>query len=59
MFLPTVDVGFGTTDSWSDTGIHYKSSAPFFRIGIDYNTMAKKKEKNSFYMSDFAMVSAI
>ena len=28
MFLPTVDVGFGTTDSWSDTGIHYKSSAP-------------------------------
>lgn len=48
MFLPTVDVGFGTTDSWSDTGIHYKSSAPFFRIGVDYNTMAKKKEKNSF-----------
>ena len=27
---------------------HYKSSAPFFRIGVDYNTMAKKKEKNSF-----------
>ena len=48
MFLPTVDVGFGTTDSWSDTGIHYKSSAPFFRIGVDYNTMAKKKEKNSY-----------
>lgn len=48
MFYPTVDVGFGTTDSWSDTGIHYKSSAPFFRIGVDYNTMAKKKEKNSF-----------
>lgn len=47
-FLPTADIGFGTTDSWNDTGIHYKSSAPFFRIGVDYNTMAKKKEKNSF-----------
>ncbi|WP_455584508.1 DUF6048 family protein [Bacteroides sp.] len=48
MFLPSVDVGYGTTDSWNETGIHYKSSAPFFRIGLDYNTMAKKKEKNSF-----------
>ena len=50
MFLPTVDVGFGTTDSWSDTGIHYKSSAPFFRIGVDYNTMAKKKREQQFFI---------
>lgn len=48
MFLPTAEIGFATTDSWNDTGIHYKSSAPFFRIGVDYNTMSKKKEKNSF-----------
>ena len=48
MFLPTAEIGFSTTDSWNDTGIHYKSSAPFFRIGVDYNTMSKKKEKNSF-----------
>ncbi|MFR8838901.1 DUF6048 family protein, partial [Bacteroides nordii] len=47
MFLPTAEIGFSTTDSWNDTGIHYKSSAPFFRIGVDYNTMSKKKEKNS------------
>ena len=39
----------GGTDTWSETGIHYKSkAAPFFRIGVDYNTMAKKKEKNSY-----------
>ena len=39
----------GGTDTWSETGIHYKSKmAPFFRIGVDYNTMAKKKEKNSY-----------
>lgn len=47
-FIPTVEVGYGTTDAWNDNGIHYKSSAPFFRFGIDYNTMSKKKEKNSF-----------
>lgn len=48
-FIPTVEFGMGGTDTWSETGIHYKSEpAPFFRIGVDYNTMAKKKEKNSF-----------
>ena len=48
-FIPTIEFGMGGTDTWSETGIHYKSKmAPFFRIGVDYNTMAKKKEKNSF-----------
>lgn len=48
-FIPTVEFGMGGTDTWSETGIHYKSkAAPYFRIGVDYNTMAKKKEKNSF-----------
>lgn len=48
MFMPTLEAGFGRTDTWSDTGIHYKSSAPFFRIGVDYNTKARKKERDSF-----------
>lgn len=48
-FIPTFEFGMGGTDTWSETGIHYKSkAAPFFRIGMDYNTMAKKKEKNSY-----------
>lgn len=48
-FIPTMEIGFGSTDTWGDNGIHYKSNAaPFFRIGADYNTMAKKKEKNSY-----------
>lgn len=48
-FIPTVEFGMGATDTWNETGIHYKSkAAPFFRIGLDYNTMAKKKEKNSY-----------
>ena len=48
-FIPTIEFGMGGTDTWNETGIHYKSkAAPFFRIGVDYNTMAKKKEKNSY-----------
>lgn len=48
MFLPTVELGYGTTDTWNETGINYKSSAPYFRFGIDYNTKARKKERDSF-----------
>ena len=48
-YIPAFEFGMGSTDTWSETGIHYKSKlAPFFRIGMDYNLMAKKKEKNSF-----------
>lgn len=47
-FLPTLELGYGSTDAWNETGIHYQCAAPYFRIGVDYNTMAKKKEKNSY-----------
>ena len=40
-FIPTIEFGMGGTDTLNETGIHYKSkTAPFFRIGVDYNTMA-------------------
>ena len=42
-FFPTVELGYGATDSWSDQGIHYKSGAPYFRVGMDYNALYKKK----------------
>lgn len=47
-FIPTVELGYGKTSTWSDNGIHYKTGAPYFRFGVDYNTMAKKKNKNSY-----------
>lgn len=48
-FIPTIELGMGGTDEWNETGVHYKSkAAPYFRIGVDYNTMAKKVEKNSY-----------
>ena len=37
-FLPIVEVGYGKVNTLSDaTDIHYKTSAPFFKIGADYN----------------------
>lgn len=47
-YLPTLEVGYGTQDEWSENGIHARAKAPFFRIGMDYNVLHKKKEKNSF-----------
>lgn len=48
-FIPTLEIGMGGTDTWSETGIHYRTKAtPYFRIGADYNVMARKKEKNSY-----------
>lgn len=42
-FFHIAEIGYGSTDTWSENGIHYKSSAPYFRIGMDYNTLFKKK----------------
>lgn len=42
-FFPTVEVGYGKSDSWSEEGIHYKTGAPYFRLGMDYNVFYKKK----------------
>ena len=42
-YLPVVEVGFGKTDTTNDgTDIHYKTSAPYFRIGMDYNFLYNK-----------------
>lgn len=42
-FFPVVELGYGGVDAWNDNGIHYKSSAPYFRVGMDYNALYKKK----------------
>ncbi len=45
-YLPTLELGYGTTDTRNEKEIQYKSSAPYFRIGMDYNTLYKKKHGN-------------
>ncbi len=48
--FPVVEMGYGKTDSWNDYGTHYKSSAPYFRIGMDYNVLFKKNFKNYLFV---------
>src|SRR5574344_2953983 len=40
--MPTAEIGFGHTNRWNENGIHYKSNAPYFRVGVDYNIRFKK-----------------
>lgn len=42
-FFPIAEIGYGSTDTWSDKGINYKSNAPYFRIGMDYNALFNKQ----------------
>ena len=42
-FFPVFEIGMGKADTTNDgTDIHYKTSAPYFRIGMDYNFLYQK-----------------
>ena len=42
-FLPVIELGYGKVNTLSDaTDIHYRTSAPFFKIGADYNFFYNK-----------------
>ena len=42
-YFPVIEIGMGKTDTTNDgTDIHYKTSAPYFRIGMDYNFLHAK-----------------
>lgn len=42
-FLPTLEIGYGKTDAVNDANdMHYKTAAPYFRIGMDYNVFYLK-----------------
>ena len=45
-FFPIVELGYGSTDAWNDNGTNYKSNAPYFRIGMNYNALYKKKKRD-------------
>lgn len=37
-YFPIVEIGWGLSDHTEETtGIHYKTNAPYFRLGCDYN----------------------
>ena len=42
-YFPVVELGYGTIDTTDDeTDIHYKASAPYLRLGADYNVFYRK-----------------
>lgn len=44
-YYPVFEAGYGTCDFTDETfGIKYKSSAPYFRVGLNYNFSNKKGE---------------
>ena len=49
-FFPIVELGYGGADAWNDNGTHYKSNAPYFRVGINYNALYKKKFDNYLFV---------
>ena len=50
-FYPILEVGFGTTDTTDeDNDMHYKTSAPYFRIGANYNIQYKKQRPDHIYV---------
>ena len=49
-FFPIAEVGWGVSDHTDETTqIHYKSNAPYFRIGCDYNVANDKKSGNRIF----------
>jgi hypothetical protein len=48
--FPIVEIGYGSTDTWNDNGTHYESSAPYFRLGLNYNILFKKSFKNYLFI---------
>ena len=42
-YYPIVEIGYGMTDTTDEeTDIHFKTSAPYFRVGMGYNVFYKK-----------------
>ena len=51
-YFPIVEVGYGKANHEDDvvTGITYNTSAPYFRVGIDFNVMKRKHTGNRVYV---------
>lgn len=50
-YFPTIELGLGVSDHTDDaTNIHYKTSAPFGRIGLDYNILKNKHDDYRAYV---------
>lgn len=49
-FFPVMELGLGSMDAIDDeTNIHFKTSAPYFRIGANYNVFYKKPHLPGYF----------
>lgn len=49
-YMPIVEVGYGNSNTTDDDkSIHYQTSAPYFRVGMNYNFMHKKDTYSIIY----------
>ena len=49
-YFPVFEAGWGTSDHTDETSnLHYKTGAPYFRIGCDYNFMKNKTSGNRIF----------
>jgi hypothetical protein len=50
-WFPIVEIGYGKADHHDDEVTHltYKTQAPYFRVGVDFNLLRKKHGPNRLY----------
>jgi hypothetical protein len=50
-WFPIVEAGYGEGEHMNDqvTGLSYKTAAPYFRVGMDFNLLKKKHGPNRMY----------
>lgn len=49
-YFPIAELGVANCDKTDDnTDIHYNTSAPYFRIGVDYNILKDKRQDNRLF----------
>lgn len=51
-WFPVVEVGYGKASHTDDvvTEVNYKTQAPYFRFGMDFNLLKKKHQKNRLFV---------
>ena len=50
-YFPIVEIGYGTCKTTdAETNISYSTSAPFFRIGLDFNILKDKYQDNRLFV---------
>lgn len=48
-YFPTVELGYGKANHNDGTNINYKTQAPYFRIGCDFNILKNKHSSNRMF----------